>query len=634
MTEEHMPTHLSGRSAATGLMLLAAACSDAHQPDTVAPVHTTILFADAPFPSALVRGASLYILDVRLGTTTGPADSPCRETEIVVAPYRAFNLLELQRGATATLGEADLPPGEYRTVCLTFEPQRSYLWLVGQAQARVDWGSAGYRMLQAELLTPIVVEGAGTTIVIHLDLGASFVPLPLDGPPTLDSGFVFRPALSAVDPARTGSLAGRVVVGPTDSPIAQAAVRLSVGAPGSPAGTRRVVATGLTDAAGTFRLPFLAPSEHWAAGGQGYVLDVDPPEGGPFAAARREAVEIVAGRETLLEDVVLAPTVDLRENRIAFVVDGTNVASVREDGANRALLTAYPSGAYERTEIAAWSADGTELLGKRIEVTPLDEKIVAIAGDGSGIRVLARGLGAWGIYPGTWAPDGSRLAYVLAHAAHGDQLRIHTVARDGSGDAVLDTGRDPLDRVSDYSPAWSPDGGQIAFLTLRVEATGYRTFAFIVADEGGAPRLQIAEEPAMEALAWSPEGERLAVLAGRSGVGEILVVNRDGSGLARLSPGKQDGMPVWSPDGARLAFTSLRDGNQELYVMNADGSGVRRLTDHPGLDQAPVWSPDGARLAFQSDRDGNWEIYTIGADGSGLTNLTKSPAEETQPKWR
>jgi Tol biopolymer transport system component len=223
---------------------------------------------------------------------------------------------------------------------------------------------------------------------------------------------------------------------------------------------------------------------------------------------------------------------------------------------------------------------------------------------------------------------------VLAHAAHGDQRRIHTVARDGSRDAVLDTGRDPLDRVSEYSPAWSPDGGQIAFLALRVEATGYRTFAFIVGAEGGAPRLQVAEESAMEALAWSPDGERLAVLAGSSGVGEILVVNRDGSGLARLSPGEQDGMPIWSPDGAQLAFTSIRDGNQELYVMNADGSGVRRLTDHPGLDQAPVWSPDGARLAFQSDRDGDWEIYIIGADGIGLTNLTRSPAEETQPKWR
>jgi hypothetical protein len=609
-----------------------AGCSDSQNPGG-ASLTTTILLADAPFPHSLVSSVELFVLDVRLGTAAGV---PCSEAAIVVAPYRAFELLELQRGVTASLGEAQLSTGEYRTVCLTIEPERSFIELRGRGAARIDWGAPGTRVLQAELLTPIIVGDAGTSIVVHIDLGASFQPLPRGGPFDIDQGFVFLPVLGAVDPARTGGLTGRVVVEPTGSPIADASVRLSIGEPGSAPESWRVMATGVTDADGTFHLPFLAPSERWAAQGRQYVLDMDPPPGRPFVPGRREDVAILAGRETSLADMALAPEFDLRENRIAFLVDETNVFSMREDGSNRTALTNYPSGEYERTEIAAWSPDGTELLGMREEITPLDEKIVVVAGDGSGARFIAQGFGASGIFPGVWSPDGSRLAYVKAHGSHGTELRIHTIARDGSGDAVLNTGSEPLELASDYAPAWSPDGREIAFIGYRPRPDDFPRSAFIVPANGASTPRQLLPEDAF-GVAWAPDGGRLALLTGSSDFrfGDIVLVNRDGTGRILLSAQERtDAIPVWSPDGSRLAFTSIRDGNEEIYVMNADGGDVQRLTDHAGLDRAPVWSPDGTRLAFQSDRDGNWEIYTVATGGTGLTNLTRSQEQETDPQWR
>ena len=63
-------------------------------------------------------------------------------------------------------------------------------------------------------------------------------------------------------------------------------------------------------------------------------------------------------------------------------------------------------------------------------------------------------------------------------------------------------------------------------------------------------------------------------------------------------------MPVFSPDGSRIAFMSMRDGNSELYVMNRDGSGVRRLTNNPAIDITPTWSPTGTRSRSRPiDRD-------------------------------
>ena len=73
---------------------------------------------------------------------------------------------------------------------------------------------------------------------------------------------------------------------------------------------------------------------------------------------------------------------------------------------------------------------------------------------------------------------------------------------------------------------------------------------------------------------------------------------------ARGTPEVQNYLPAWSADGSRIAFTSSRDGNQEIYYMNRDGSGLRRVTNSPTIDVTPTWSPTGQQIAFVSDRTG------------------------------
>ena len=118
--------------------------------------------------------------------------------------------------------------------------------------------------------------------------------------------------------------------------------------------------------------------------------------------------------------------------------------------------------------------------------------------------------------------------------------------------------------------------------------------------------------------AWSPDGQRIAFVSFRDGNYEIYVMNADGSEITRLTDTSRyaarvfDGSPAWSPDGQRIAFQSDRDGNYEIYVMYADGSAPTRLTD--GSDNGnPVWSPDGQRIAFTSDRDGPYIAYKSAA---------------------
>ena len=73
----------------------------------------------------------------------------------------------------------------------------------------------------------------------------------------------------------------------------------------------------------------------------------------------------------------------------------------------------------------------------------------------------------------------------------------------------------------------------------------------------------------------------------------------------------QDGWPMWSPDGKRILFSSNRAGPAkigQLYLVNPDGSGLQKITDGPGSFVQPSWSSDGKRIfAHQT-----WETDEFG----------------------
>ncbi len=183
----------------------------------------------------------------------------------------------------------------------------------------------------------------------------------------------------------------------------------------------------------------------------------------------------------------------------------------------------------------------------------------------------------------------------------------------------------------DMTPAWSPDGEHIVFVSTR---DGNREI--YVMDADGRNQRNLTDHPAEDWMpAWSPDGERIAFVSYRDGNWEIYVMGTDGSGVTRLTEEKADDWtPSWSPDGAEIAFSSTRDGNWEIYVMDSNGSLPVRLTEHPANDLAPVWSPDGQWIAFESTRDGNSEIYVMDRNGEQLRNLSNNPmADDHGPSW-
>ena len=177
-----------------------------------------------------------------------------------------------------------------------------------------------------------------------------------------------------------------------------------------------------------------------------------------------------------------------------------------------------------------------------------------------------------------------------------------------------------------FTPAWSPDGSQIAFATDR----DGNTEIYVMNRDGSNP-VRLTSSVGLDTRpAWSPDGARIAFTSGRTGKHGIYIMNADGTDPVRLSSESSysDGEPNWSPDGTRIAFSS----GGEIRVMNVDGSGQNSLTTGHS-DQSPQWSPGGTRIAFSRNMSDGGAILIMNADGSNVTRLTSDVNSAQDPTW-
>ena len=235
-----------------------------------------------------------------------------------------------------------------------------------------------------------------------------------------------------------------------------------------------------------------------------------------------------------------------------------------------------------------------------------------IGADGSRARLLIRDA-----YSPAWSPDGSKLAFVSSRS--GDE-EIYLARADGSGVTRLTRSAGP-----DLSPAWSSDGRRLAF-SRNAEI-------WTMSVNGSAQRPLVRK-----AKVWhehhTPTWHRSRIVYSSNRVSsfnaELFAVPAERLTFTKGSDGVlgDDGMPDFSPNGRRIAFTSNRNQQGEIYVMNADGSGQKRLTRRPGDDWAPSFSPDGSRIAF-TQLPGT--LWVMNADGTAVKRLTAGVDADWRP---
>ncbi len=228
-----------------------------------------------------------------------------------------------------------------------------------------------------------------------------------------------------------------------------------------------------------------------------------------------------------------------------------------------------------------------------------------------------------------WSPDGTELAYVKLNPTAG-LYEIWLMNADGSNQRQLTRG------ATYTRPAWSPDSARIAFTGER---SGGAVAPLYVMNADGSEKKFIGQGWAPD---WSPDGTKLVV---HYYDGTIYVLNADGGGRTQLISGKSsssdiDWGPAWSPDGSKILFNRSVNCDQggdcestTIWTVSADGRNPAKLADiHTyGLD----WSPDGKRIVFSSWSYPSIDLFVMNVDGSGVTNITNSPnMGEVAPSWQ
>lgn len=157
---------------------------------------------------------------------------------------------------------------------------------------------------------------------------------------------------------------------------------------------------------------------------------------------------------------------------------------------------------------------------------------------------------------------------------------------------------------------------QIAFVEVEGTAPN-RTYRLVIADSDGFGQREIAKssEPIMSP-AWSPDGKSIAYVSFESKASAIYVqVVRTGERRRVSARQGINGAPAWSPDGTTLALTlSRKDGDLDVYTLKLATQVLTRMTFDPGIDTEPAFSNDGRKLYFTSDRSGAPQVYEVDVD--------------------
>ncbi len=276
------------------------------------------------------------------------------------------------------------------------------------------------------------------------------------------------------------------------------------------------------------------------------------------------------------------------------------------------------------------------------------------------------------------SPDGKWVAYTAATpdmSANRNASNIWIVSTSG-GEAVQLT-----QSGHDNSPAWSPDGKTLAFLSSR----DGNSQVYVLSMEGGEAHAVTHLSTGADLVKWSPDGKTIAFTSSvypdckddpcnkkrdedkeknkvKARVYEQLLYRHwdhwfegkrshlfvepaDGSGEARdLNSGANYDVPPdqrggpddinFSPDSKEICFTAVTDKmeaistNGDLFLVPVAGGEAKRITTNPAFDGNPVYSPDGRFIAYhaqltpgyESDR---WRVMLYDRQSGKIENLSE-----------
>ena len=286
-----------------------------------------------------------------------------------------------------------------------------------------------------------------------------------------------------------------------------------------------------------------------------------------------------------------------------YLVTGSNFNSAQGLGLKRTTfsgqqtaLTHPSSGAVDDTP--SFSPSGRHLAFVRKWSSVSGDIFILPSSGGSPTRLTSEG----GFIQGMAWLDDEQLIYSSNREG---SFRLWQISRRGGEPQVVVAGG-----ARPQWPSVSPDHRWLAFVDTKDDTNIWQ---FSLSNRGTAAQAEpfISSAGADYSPAYSPDGKRIVFVSDRSGKQQLWLADYDGTEVHQLTnfEGSGVGSPRWSPDGRRIVFDASLLGKQAIWLMNSDGSEIHSLNISSAKEYVPSWSRDGAWVYFVSNRLGHEELW-------------------------
>ena len=129
--------------------------------------------------------------------------------------------------------------------------------------------------------------------------------------------------------------------------------------------------------------------------------------------------------------------------------------------------------------------------------------------------------------------------------------------------------------------------------------------------------------------AWSPDGASIAYVTDITGKPQIYLLNVATRRSVRLTyTGTENVNPDWNKTG-QIVYASKRGGGFRIYTMTARGDGGSQSVDSPYDAEHPSWAPDGRHVVCNA----RGALDILDTQGDAPVRLFNIPGNWMSPDW-
>jgi len=218
-----------------------------------------------------------------------------------------------------------------------------------------------------------------------------------------------------------------------------------------------------------------------------------------------------------------------------------------------------------------------------------------------------------------WSWDGGRIAFTLIGSTS------HYLGVWSGGRANVYT----LPSTTVVSPRFMPSGTIAVALALR----GHTDIVALDGSNRNIAGTLVADSAIAVSPSFDQSGHLMAYVSDRPGNPNIFLKDLSSGSVRRITSGGYNTNPCISPDGKYIVYSKQAGGGHRTYVFDLAAGTEKQVSFGPGSDENPTFAPDSFFIAFSSSRAGGHKLYLTTRNGDGAVQIPTGSGEALMPSF-